>query len=144
MSLQAVAYASLAVPRLSTSELDQLVQAASLHNRLAGVSGLLLFDGSRFLQYIEGPDSGIAVVYSRILASRFHTDVIELARSRVGERRMPYWAMRWLPTDKARFNEAAFSDWTSLVPRGKPGSRAAKKGIDHLAELAAPHLSCPG
>jgi len=139
MALQAIAYASEAVPGLDTDGLERMVQRSISHNQLAGVTGLLLFDGRRFLQYIEGPDDGLAVIYSRIIYSRLHTDVIELARGSVSQRRMPYWSMRWIPVEDTQLKEAAFSDWTNLTRR-TAGSRTSPNGVERLASLAAPYL----
>ncbi len=49
MALQAIAYASEAVHGLGTDGLERMVQRSIAHNQLAGVTGLLLFDGRRFL-----------------------------------------------------------------------------------------------
>lgn len=138
MVLHAIAYASQAMPDLSLNELDALVQHAALLNQLAGVTGVLLYDGHRFLQYIEGPPDGIALVYSRIKMSKSHSEIIELAQSSVSGRRMPYWSMHWILTNKAQFNDTAFSDWTSLVRHPARG-RAIATGVDRLADLVATH-----
>lgn len=140
MALQAIAYASLATSDVSANQLEKLVQGAASLNQMAGVTGVLLFDGDRFLQYIEGPDDGIAVVYSRILNSKTHTEIIELARGRVSGRRMPYWPMHWVLTDKAQFNDAAFGDWTMLV-RHDGATRSIPTGLDRLAAVAAPFIA---
>jgi len=140
MTLQAIAYASEAAIDLSNDQLNRLVEKAAAHNRLAGVTGILLFDGSRFLQYIEGPDDGLSMVYSRIVNSREHCNVVELARGRASERRMPYWSMRWIPIVDTQFQEAAFSDWTSLGGR-IAGSRPVPTGLERLAEIAAPYIA---
>ncbi|MGM3151424.1 BLUF domain-containing protein, partial [Escherichia coli] len=59
MPLRAIAYVSQASPDLSPERLDALVEDAARFNKLAGVTGVLLHDGGRFLQYIEGPPDGI-------------------------------------------------------------------------------------
>lgn len=139
MALQAIAYASEAAADLTSSQLEGMIERAAKFNHLAGVTGLLLFDGRRFLQYIEGPEDGLAVIYARITYSRHHTDLIELARGRVTQRRMPYWSMRWIPVEDTQLKEAAFSDWTSLTRRAV-GSRGSPTGVERLATLAAPYL----
>lgn len=60
-------------------------------------TGVLLFDGERFVPYLEGPEDDLSVAYSRVLGASSHTAVVELQRGRVGNRRMPIWPMRWLP-----------------------------------------------
>lgn len=139
MALQAIAYASQAVPDLSDAQLDHLIRRAAERNQMAGVTGLLLFDGSRFLQYIEGPDDGMAMVYARIQLAPTHTDIVELARGRVSQRRMPYWSMRWIPVGDADLKAAMFSDWTTFALR-KVGTRPVPTGVDRLAAFAAPYI----
>lgn len=89
MPLRAVAYASEATSGLSMDHVDDLARAAARFNFEAGVTGVLLYDGLRFLQYIEGPEDSINVVYSRILSARSHCEVIELGRGRVSGRFFP-------------------------------------------------------
>ena len=50
MSLHAIAYVSQARPELAPQELDALLADATAFNRMAGVTGVLMFDGERFLQ----------------------------------------------------------------------------------------------
>ena len=139
MPLLAFAYASQATEGLPADKIEQLSRDAASFNALAGVTGLLLFDGARFLQYLEGPDDGIETVYSRIRFATSHCDLVELARGRVSKRRFPYWSMRWIPVGGAALREATFSDWTSLAQRA-PGSRTQPTGVDRLTELAAPYI----
>jgi len=139
MALQAIAYTSAAASDVDEVQIREMIVRAGNVNRLAGVTGVLLFDGSRFLQYFEGPDDGIALVYSRVRNSRFHVDMVELARGRVSQRRMPYWPMHWLLVANTQLREATFSDWTSLKRRSL-GSRGVPTGLDRLAALAEPHL----
>lgn len=141
MALQAVAYISNALSDLSIDGVDDLVVSAAAQNKIAGVTGVLLYDGQRFLQYIEGPEDGISLVYSRILNARSHADVVELARGRVPERRFPYWAMRWIPVNETELEVAAFSDWSTLSPRKERDSAASNQAaIDQLQVLAAPYI----
>ncbi len=62
MSLHAIAYASEARADLRQPIFDRLLADATAFNRVAGVTGVLMFDGSRFLQYLEGPQDGIDCV----------------------------------------------------------------------------------
>lgn len=140
MPLHAIAYASQAVPDLSKSQLNGLVERAAARNLTEEVTGLLLFDGARFLQYIEGPEEGLNAVYARILNARSHTDLIELARGRIGRRRLPYWSMQRIDVAETDLKAAALSDWTSMRQR-MAGSIQAPTGVDRLAELAMSYLS---
>ncbi|WP_459040569.1 BLUF domain-containing protein [Stenotrophomonas sp. PSU-St83] len=93
MSLYAIAYVSDARADLRTSDLDRLLADATAFNRVAGVTGVLMFDGARFLQYLEGPEDGIDSVFPRILNARSHTQLKVLCRAPVPQRAFPRWNM---------------------------------------------------
>lgn len=139
MANRAIAYASEAVPDLPEDRLAALVEDAARFNRDAGITGILLFDGERFLQYIEGPEDALGVAYGRILGASSHREIVELARGRVGRRMFPYWSMRLLPTGSRELSQAAYADWRGFVRRaGREGRPLA--AMDHLAAVVAPHL----
>ncbi|WP_303638953.1 MULTISPECIES: BLUF domain-containing protein [Stenotrophomonas] len=140
MPLRAIAYVSQAKPDLSDQRLRTLVDDAARFNKLAGVTGVLLHDGQRFLQYIEGPPDGIDSVYERILQAGSHVDIVELARSRLGQRQFPYWAMRALPVDAAMLRQLSAGDWSGFT-RTLQGDRAQPTAVDLLTEVVRPALS---
>ena len=139
MPLRAIAYASQALPELSAARLQALVEDAARFNRMAGVTGVLLHDGGRFLQYIEGPPDGIDSVYERILQAGSHVDIVELARGRLGQRQFPYWAMRALPVDAAMLRQLSAGDWAGFS-RALQGDRAAPTAVDLLNDIVRPVL----
>lgn len=145
MPIRAVAYVSEAGPAvagdplgLRSGKLDDLVDDAARFNRNAGVTGVLLFDGSRFLQYMEGPEDGLRVAYSRVLGATSHTGLIELQRGRVGNRRLPFWPMRWLPTQPAELKRLACADWLGFVQHGDDDG-SAETAMDVLTRLVEPY-----
>ncbi len=140
MPLRAIAYVSQAKPDLSAERLQTLVEDASRFNKVAGVTGVLLHDGERFLQYIEGPPDGIDSVYERILQAGSHVDIVELARGRLGQRQFPYWAMRGLPVDAALLRQLSAGDWSGFA-RSVNGDRIVLTAVDLLAEVVRPALS---
>ncbi|WP_369038547.1 BLUF domain-containing protein [Stenotrophomonas maltophilia] len=93
MPLHAYAYVSTAMEGLDLSALDALLADATAFNRMAGVTGVLMFDGSRFLQYIEGPRDGLASVQARIVNARRHGSITPLAAGPIESRRFPRWTM---------------------------------------------------
>ncbi len=58
MPFRAIAYVSEASRSLTEERLQRLVAEAVQFNESVDVTGALLFDGSRFLQYLEGPEAG--------------------------------------------------------------------------------------
>lgn len=116
MPLRAVAYVSEVSTRME-GRLDEVVEEAARFNRLAGVTGVLLHDGERFLQYLEGPPDGLDLAYDRILQAKSHGNVTELARGMVASRLFPYWAMRWLPVSAECVRLLSRGNWTGFSRR---------------------------
>ncbi|UXB21801.1 BLUF domain-containing protein [Stenotrophomonas maltophilia] len=123
---------------LSNGKLDQIVDDAARFNRNAGVTGVLLFDGDRFLQYLEGPEDGLSVAYSRVLGASSHNGIVELQRGRVGQRRLPFWPMKWLPVEPEELKRLARADWTRFNQRGDAADVNAT-AMDLLAALVEPY-----
>ncbi|WP_102945656.1 BLUF domain-containing protein [Stenotrophomonas sp. VV52] len=140
MSLHAIAYCSRAVAGLALHQVDDLAKDAAAHNLIAGVTGVLLTDGNRFLQYLEGPEEGVRLAYARIINSRSHMDMVELGRSSGGPRRFPYWPMRWLPVEPEDLRIAIVSDWRGLAFRREVDIDQVPTGIERAAELVNPFI----
>ncbi|WP_041863882.1 BLUF domain-containing protein [Stenotrophomonas muris] len=145
MPIRAVVYVSSAGEEiagdklgLSNGKLDQIVDDAARFNRNAGVTGVLLFDGERFLQYLEGPEDGLSVAYSRVLGASSHNEIVELQRGRVGQRRLPFWPMKWLPVESDELRRLARADWTRFNQRGDADDANAT-AMDLLAALVEPY-----
>lgn len=73
--LECYAYVSRALPDLDPLELSKIIVNSRGFNAAHGVTGVLLYDGAVFYQYIEGPHAAIADARGRIEASRHHTDI---------------------------------------------------------------------
>lgn len=145
MPIRAVVYVSSASEEiagdklgLSNGKLDQIVDEAARFNRKAGVTGVLLFDGERFFQYMEGPEDGLSVAYSRVLGASSHNGVVELQRGRVGQRRLPFWPMKWLPVEPEELKRVAHADWTRFNHHGDAGD-AIPTAMDLLIALVEPY-----
>ncbi|HDS1835970.1 TPA: BLUF domain-containing protein [Stenotrophomonas maltophilia] len=131
MPLRAIAYVSEASDSLTAERLQQLVMDAVLFNESADVTGTLLFDGSRFLQYLEGPEAGVNAAYKRILAAGSHSGVVELNRGRVGRRQFPHWRMCCVRVDELALGKIAISDWTGFV-RSASALASGTSALDRL------------
>ena len=139
MPLCAIAYVSQAKADLPVERMHALVDDAARFNKMAGVTGVLLNDGQRFLQYIEGPPDGIDSVYERILRAGSHHDLMELARGHLGQRQFPYWSMRVLPVEASLLRQLAAGDWSGFA-RTLAGDTGGSTAIDLLAQIVQPSL----
>ncbi len=123
---------------------DDLARVAARFNFEAGVTGVLLYDGLRFLQYNEGPEDSINVVYSRILRARSHCELIKLGRGRVSGRSFPYWSMRLLWVDDSEIRSVARSNWDGLSRGGALRQLSlvvARTWGDHPMAINAPAVA---
>lgn len=117
MPNRAVAFVSEARADLTEAHLATIMADAARFNRDVGVSGVTLFDGNRFLTYMEGPPDGLDVAFSRALGASSHVHLIEVARGRVGQRRVPYWPMRLVKVEAGALPQLLRADWTGFVQR---------------------------
>lgn len=137
--LQAIAYCSRAASGLTLEDVERLAAAAATFNFAADITSVLLTDGCRFLQYLEGPEQGIKQAYRRIINARSHLDMVELGRSRGHQRRIPHWPMRWLLVEPEDLRIAIVSDWRGLAHRSEVDVFQVPSGMERLIDLVHPH-----
>jgi len=108
---RAIAYVSRAVAGLTREDLDRLLVDARAHNKLHGVTGVLLFDGTRFLQYFEGTAQAVERIYARILASYMHTELETLFDNQVPEPYFNQWHMGCSMTTSSTLQQLSTRLW---------------------------------
>jgi hypothetical protein len=91
--LAAVVYRSVADRRLSPARLGELLDAARARNAEENLTGLLLYDGERFVQWLEGPADGLHRVWTSIQADGRHADIELLGTPRLPVRLFRSWDM---------------------------------------------------
>jgi hypothetical protein len=92
--LSSIVYRSRAVTPPSDYELYELVQAAQSRNAAEAVTGLLLYDESRFYQWLEGPPENVARIMRAITHDPRHTDIEILSDKTTATRQFTDWTMR--------------------------------------------------
>lgn len=85
-------YISSAVPRADVN-IEEILKVSRLNNGVAGVTGLLLFDGRRFLQALEGEATLVNATYQRIKADPRHRAIVLLSSNEVQSRAFGAWSM---------------------------------------------------
>ncbi|TZG25733.1 BLUF domain-containing protein [Sphingomonas montanisoli] len=86
-------YISTAAPSLSIYDAETILEVSRRNNARAGVSGLLVFDGKRFLQALEGDQAAVEHTFARIREDVRHRAIVELSRRTVEIREFGPWAM---------------------------------------------------
>jgi hypothetical protein len=120
LRLKTLTYTSRASLDLGDADLAAIHESARHLNALEGITGMLLFDGSRFLQIVEGGEGAIDDLVERLRADPRHS-AIEVRDERYVERR-------------------SFGDWSMELLRVSAGYKAARDEVATMlpAGVAAP------
>lgn len=86
-------YISTAVPGLTPADVDAILAASRRNNRRDGISGLLVHDGKRFLQVLEGTAPLVNAAFIRIKADSRHRAAVMLSARDVDGRQFGEWDM---------------------------------------------------
>ncbi len=107
--LATLCYQSRSSEEPNADDLDELLADARERNRRFGVTGMLVHEGDRFFQWLEGPSDALSVLWNSINRDRRHTDVELLAEGVTPVRLFSDWDLRFLERDArdAASDEAA-------------------------------------
>ncbi len=121
MQLKCVTYTSLAALDLDEDQLRAIHNAARDLNGIDGISGMLLFNGTHFLQWIEGPPDAIDELLERLRRDPRHSG-FEIRDERMADDRI-------------------FGDWTMKLVRVRSSFLLAQDDIvSQLPEDFPDHL----
>lgn len=93
-------YRSHIAPDADISCVADIVKTARNFNKTQGITGILIFDGQQFCQYIEGPQPALQELVDRITVDRRHIQFTTLHQSAgQHQRRFSKWAMAYVLID---------------------------------------------
>ncbi len=95
--LSSLVYASTAASDFDDAALAALLQQARRANAARGITGLLLYRGGRFVQFLEGPEREVRSLYATIAADPRHSHVHTLNEGRPATRQFADWTMGYEP-----------------------------------------------
>lgn len=76
-------------------ELGPLVEDSRTRNTKLGITGALIFTGTYFAQYVEGPPDHIAAVRASVERDPRHTEIRTARAEPCDERRFDAWALAY-------------------------------------------------
>ena len=131
MKLTSVTYTSLARIDPRSSDLEAIRAAARKHNAADGITGLLVFNGTHFLQTIEGSERAIDNLIERLRNDPRHTGFEIRDQRKIDARSFPDWPMEML-----RVNASYFEARDTIADR-LPGTvpEAIKARLFRMTEL---------
>ena len=131
MSFSTVTYTSLARLDLQDTDLEDIHRSARDHNALDGVTGLLVFNGTHFLQIIEGSEQAIEDLVERLRKDQRHTGFEIRDRRKVEARSFPDWSMEMVRVRASYFE--ARDTIADRIPEAVP--EAIKARLFRMTEL---------
>lgn len=92
-----IVYSSTAIVDFKEAALLQLLSRARGFNGRAGITGVLMYGGGRFMQVLEGCPAAVRCLYARIAADPRHGCLEKLADGLVARREFTEWYMSFAP-----------------------------------------------
>ena len=114
MQIKSLTYTSFARLDLTDGDLSDIHREATRLNSLDGITGLLIFNGSHFLQVIEGAASAIDDLLARLRRDPRHHQLEVRDERFITDRQFPDWSMK-LTRVTSRYFEAR-DTITSILP----------------------------
>jgi hypothetical protein len=103
MNLISLTYTSLARLDLDVSDLENIHRSALQLNALDGITGLLVFNGTHFLQIVEGAPDAIEDLVQRLRRDPRHSGFEIRDRHEVQARSFPDWSMELVRVNASYF-----------------------------------------
>lgn len=93
MKLKSLTYTSLARLDVDADDLHAIHRSALKLNALDGITGLLVFNGTHFLQIVEGAEPAIEDLMGRLRHDPRHSSIEIRDEREVDSRSFPDWSM---------------------------------------------------
>ncbi len=95
---------------LSGEELNRILVAATKNNNRNGITGILIQDHKRFLQYLEGDEARVEETFARISLDARHHAIFRLKSGAIVRRQFPGWSMASKTVDQTASLTIAVSE----------------------------------
>ena len=131
MGLKTLTYTSRASLDLTAADLAEIHRVARELNGLDGITGLLAFDGTRFLQIVEGSAEAVEALVERLRRDHRHTGFEVRDEQAIERRSFPGWSME-LVRVSAGYLRARAELASALPPQVTPRVRALIAGMSDV------------
>ncbi|WP_209348423.1 BLUF domain-containing protein [Pontixanthobacter sp. CEM42] len=92
--MHSLIYVSTVADGVKREDVDALADAAATNNALAGVTGMLAYNGQHFMQLLEGRRDVIDELIEKVSLDARHRDLAIIRREDKTTRECPDWSMR--------------------------------------------------
>ena len=131
-------YCSRACAGVGEADVAHIIGSARRHNPRLGITGLLVFGGGIFFQWLEGPRDNVTQLMELIRSDTRHDTVVVLSDSEEErERLFPHWDMELVSDADIREVLVDASD-SSADPQQREALRLLLEELDAALPRAAP------
>ena len=120
-------YVSTAAPGVDEKMVSAILARSRANNARNLLTGLLYFDGGRFMQVLEGAPERIEETYARITADPRHRALVVVSRRTIAAREFGNWAMAYGLSYGER--QALSDKVATLVAGASPAVRGIFEGF---------------
>ena len=99
VKLYEVLYVSTQAPDAPLSSVADIASKARIANAAKGITGLLIFDGLRYCQQIEGPQKTVLALIERIRVDPRHVNMEILHHGALADRRFRTFSLGYTTAD---------------------------------------------
>jgi uncharacterized Fe-S cluster-containing MiaB family protein len=106
-----IIYASAAKVPFSHKNLVELLKIARERNTAADISGMLLYHSGSFLQVLEGPETSVDALYTKVQADPRHNNCLLILRRTIHEKEFENWSMGFVDMTRVASKFEGFVDY---------------------------------
>ena len=93
-----------------TDSLTDIYDISQKNNSESGISGCLLIGSNSYLQLLEGPDTAVENLYSKIKMDSRHKKVKKLFEQHIEEKLFASWSMKFAPFNNIEWGNKEFDE----------------------------------
>ena len=86
-------YISRATGAITSTVTGSILASARVHNRVAGITGILCQGQGLYIQILEGDRASVNRLYATLIKDKRHQDVELVSIEEIQTRRFPEWSM---------------------------------------------------
>ncbi|MCY7332644.1 MAG: BLUF domain-containing protein [Pseudanabaena sp. CAN_BIN31] len=134
MALYRLIYVSQAIAGLEYPDFIEISQKSEFNNKKVGITGMLSFGDSMFLQVLEGSRRTVSQTYNRILLDKRHVNAELIDFSEIEHRSFSVWSMKVVQiTNQSEVRDIILKYSSSDV--FSPISMTGEQSLNFLFEL---------
>ena len=135
-------YTSVSSSEQTEDDVRQILSSSEQNNSTNSITGLLMFDGYRYIQILEGDVENVETIYDSILKDSRHKEIELLHKGSITNRSFENWRMAYELMPQGMLNGlaekmAVFSMELDGAPLGKGESFGARLDVMFMTALAA-------